>query len=67
MRGYNMEARVYDLGSMRLQRNTRTLMEKTFPMQLALDISALTINVTLCWVAYWRALGVFHARLLSLK
>ena len=62
-----MEAEIYSLDAMRSRRNSHMLMEKIFPTQLVLGISALTINATLCWVAYWRALGVFHANLLSAK
>lgn len=62
-----MEAAIYNLERMRSQRNSRMLMERIFPTQLASDFSVLTINATLFWVEYWRAMASFHARLLSLR
>ena len=62
-----MEAEIYQLESMRSRRNSRMLMARIFPTQLALDTWALTINATLFSVEYWRAMASFHARLLSLR
>lgn len=60
-----MEAEIYSLERMRSQRNTRTIIEKTFPVQLVLDGSALMLNATLFWAEYAKAMVSFHARLLS--
>ena len=62
-----MEAAIYNLERMRSQRNTRTIIERIYPAQLALDGSALMMNATLFWVEYAKAMVSFHARLLSLK
>lgn len=60
-----MDAQIFQLESMRLQRNSPMPTEPYSPTQLALDGSALLLAATSFWVTYGEALALFHHRLLS--
>ncbi len=59
-----MDAQIYQLDTIRSQRNTRMSMGELLPMQLALDGSALLLSAMSFWVEYAVALASFHHSLL---
>ncbi len=59
-----MDAQIYQLDTIRSQRNTRMSMGELLPMQLALDGSALLMAATSFWVESSVALVSFQAAIL---
>ncbi len=55
-----MDARIYQLDTIRSARNTPIFMDELSPMQLALDGSALLLSAMSFWVECAVALASFH-------
>lgn len=60
-----MDARIYQLDTIRAQRNTRMFMERLWPMPLDSGGLALLTNAMSFWVEYGAAMVRFHHQLLS--
>jgi len=60
-----MDARIYNLATIRSARNTPTSMARRWPMPLDSDGLALLVSATSFWVAYGAAVARFHHQLLS--
>lgn len=60
-----MDARIYQLDTIRSARNTRMFMERLFPMPLDSDGLALIVAAMSFWVEYGAAAVRFHHQVLS--
>ena len=60
-----MDARIYQLDTIRLQRSSRTSTTKLWPMPLDSDGLALLTSAMSFWAAYGAAVARFHHQLLS--